>query len=119
VKQAQWNVDIANEILAKDPNALIVILGDLNTFFDTASIQVFRTAGFVHVFDTPADEPFYTYIFEGESETLDHILMSPALAARMTGVQVLHINADFPPADPTDESPRRTSDHDPVVVTFK
>ncbi len=119
VQQAKWNVRIAQEILAKDPSALIAVLGDLNTFFNTPSIQVFRDAGFVHVFDTIPPEARYTYIFQGESETLDHILVTPSLAERIAAVHVLHINADFPPANPKDDSPTRTSDHDPVVVWFK
>ena len=36
----------------------------------------------------------------------------------MTRVQPLHIDADFPLAEPADDSPTRTSDHDPVVVWF-
>ncbi|RME43744.1 MAG: hypothetical protein D6796_12730, partial [Caldilineae bacterium] len=116
--QAQWNLDIAAEIQAQDPEANIAILGDLNTFFDAPSIQLMRDAGFVHVFDALLPEERYTYIYQGEAETLDHVLVSPALARRITGVTVLHINADFPPANPADDSPRRTSDHDPVVVWF-
>ena len=118
VKQAEWNVKLAREILADDPDALIAILGDLNTFFDTPSIQVFRDAGFVHAFDAIPPEARYTYIFQGESETLDHILLTPNLAAMMTRVQPLHIDADFPLADPADDSPTRTSDHDPAIAMF-
>ncbi len=119
VKQAEWNVKLAQEILADDPDARIVILGDLNTFFDTPSIQVFRDAGFVHAFDPIPAEERYTYIFQGESETLDHMLVTPNLAKMIDRVQMLRINADFPLADPADDSPTRTSDHDPVVVWFK
>jgi len=119
VKQAQWNLDIVAEIQAANPDAYIAILGDLNTFFDTPSINLMREAGFVHVFDQLSPEARYTYIYQGESEVLDHILVTPGLAELIAGVDILHINADFPPPDPNDESPRRTSDHDPVVVKFK
>ena len=118
VKQAEWNVKLVQEILADDPEAHIAILGDLNTFFDTPSIQVFRDAGLVHAFDSLPPKERYTYIFQGESETLDHVLLTPNLAEMMTRVQPLHIDADFPLAAPTDDSPTRTSDHDPVVVWF-
>ncbi|MFQ5578465.1 MAG: endonuclease/exonuclease/phosphatase family protein, partial [Anaerolineae bacterium] len=118
-QQAQWNLNLAAEILAADPQARIAILGDLNTFLDAPSIQLLRNAGFVHVFDFLPPEERYTYIYQGESETLDHILVTPNLAELIAGVSVLHINADFPPAAPDDDSPRRTSDHDPVVVQFE
>ena len=52
----------------------------------------------------PADER-YTYVYEGNSQVLDHILVSPAL--RRFDYDIVHINAEF--AD-------QTSDHDPQVV---
>jgi predicted extracellular nuclease len=118
VQQAQWNLDIVQEIQAREPDARIAILGDLNTFPDTPSINLLREGGLLHVFEQLPPEERYTYIFQGESETLDHILVTPALAKLINAVYVLHINADFPPSTPDDESPQRTSDHDPVVVWF-
>jgi hypothetical protein len=60
----------------------------------------------------------YSYIYQGESETLDHILITPSLYHLLVQVEALHINADYPPAIPDDPSPRRVSDHDPVVAVF-
>jgi predicted extracellular nuclease len=40
----------------------------------------------------------YTYNFGGVSELLDAILVSPALAAEVSAVTILHINTDFPAA---------------------
>ena len=51
----------------------------------------------------------YTYIFQGNSQVLDHILVSNNLV-RQTKIDILHINADF-----TDMA-GRASDHDPVMV---
>lgn len=119
ILQAQWNLDIAAEIQAAHPDALIAILGDLNTFYDAPSIDLLREAGFIHVFEQLLPEERYTYIYQGELEVLDHVLVSPGLADLLRQTTILHINADFPPADPEDESPRRTSDHDPVVVQFE
>lgn len=47
---------------------------------------------------------------------LDHILVTPALADAGVRVDVLHLNADYPPSDPADTSPRYCSDHDPLVA---
>jgi predicted extracellular nuclease len=60
----------------------------------------------------------YTYIFEGRTQTLDHILMSENMVDHLTVVTVPHLNTPYPIAAPDDASPRHTSDHDPVVVIF-
>jgi hypothetical protein len=48
-------------------------------------------------------------VFEGNSQTLDHILVSDNLLAANAELDVLHINAEF--AD-------QASDHDPSVARF-
>lgn len=50
----------------------------------------------------------YTYLFQGNSQVLDHIIVSNNLVDH-TEVDILHINADF-----TDMA-GRASDHDPVM----
>lgn len=47
----------------------------------------------------------YTYVFNGVSQVLDHILVSKAVKG--VKYQVVHVNAEY-----TDQ----TSDHDPQVV---
>jgi hypothetical protein len=37
----------------------------------------------------------YTYVFQGNSQVLDHVLVSPALAGRLTGFDVVHVNAEY------------------------
>ena len=51
----------------------------------------------------------YTYLYQGNSQVLDHILVSNHLVNK-TEIDILHINADF-----TDMA-GRASDHDPVMV---
>jgi predicted extracellular nuclease len=38
----------------------------------------------------------YTFVFDGNSQVLDHILLSPALLGRWVAVDILHFNAGFP-----------------------
>ena len=52
----------------------------------------------------PSNEQ-YSYVYEGNSQTLDHILVSPGV--RRFDYDVVHINAEF--AD-------QASDHDPQIV---
>ena len=74
--------------------------------------------GLKHVYEYVSPDLPYTYIYQGESETLDHILVTPSLYAHTQHVHVLHTTADYPPQEPEDTSPLRVSDHDPLVVVF-
>ena len=53
----------------------------------------------------------YTYNFEGASEVIDHIVVSPALAAGAVA-DIVHLNSDCPDS-------ARLSDHDPVVARVR
>ncbi len=116
--QAEWNVTLVQELVARDPDALVVVLGDLNSFYTSRPIAALREGGLRHVYELTEPDIPYTYIYQGESETLDHILMSPSLYAHLEQVHALHVNADYPPAAPGDPSPEHTSDHDPLVAVF-
>ena len=116
--QAAWNVDVLGGLLAADPDAHGVVMGDLNSFYDSLPIEILRESGLRHVFEVLPPEEHYTYIFQGISQTLDHILVTPDLMDRLLRVDVLHTNADYAPPIPGDDSPLRKSDHDAVVVVF-
>ena len=67
----------------------------------------------------------YSYVYDAQSGSLDHIFVSPSLYSQITGATVWHINADEPaaldyhagnPASLYDPGPYRSSDHDPVIV---
>jgi predicted extracellular nuclease len=117
--QAAWNASQVQALLAEHPNALIAVVGDLNSFFESLPIQTLREAGLAHVLDSLPPEERYSYIYEGESQVLDHILVTSALWERIVRVEVLHTNADYPLPAPGDTSPLHQSDHDPVVVIFR
>lgn len=118
VAQAAWNATLVHGVLAADPDAYVVVLGDLNSFYDSPPLDVLREAGLSHVYDAVGPDLPYTYIYQGESETLDHILVSPSLYTQLSRVEALHVNADFPPPLPGDTSPEHLSDHDPLVAVF-
>ncbi len=118
VAQACWNVAILETLLDQDPDALVAVMGDLNAYYQSEPLDILREAGLIHVFERLPQTEGYTYIYEGESQALDHILVTPALMERLRHVDVLHLNADFAPPIPGDDSPLRASDHDPVVAIF-
>ncbi|MBK6314569.1 MAG: hypothetical protein IPF53_09725 [Blastocatellia bacterium] len=62
----------------------------------------------------------YSFIFDGNSQALDHMLVSPVLLAERVAQDVCHINADYPPALSSDTMTfNRSSDHDPLAATFQ
>ena len=118
IAQAEWNVTLVERILADEPEAQVVVLGDLNSFYDSPPLDELRQAGLRHVYEFTEPYRPYSYIYQGESETLDHILLTPSLYDHLARVEALHINADYPPPIPDDASARRVSDHDPVIAIF-
>jgi hypothetical protein len=101
--QARVVQEFVGRILAADPSAPVVVLGDFNDFqFSEAMTTLAHDL--TNLTDILPSSERYTYNFEGNSQALDHVLVSPALA---TGAQcdVVHTSAEF--AD-------GLSDHDPV-----
>jgi hypothetical protein len=110
VPQARLVRSWVAERLASDPGARIVILGDLNDFEFSDAVGILGADPMVNLMDRlPAPERS-TYVYLGNSQTLDHIIVSPALGASAE-IQVLHVNSDFPASE-------RASDHDPVIARF-
>lgn len=117
--QAAWNVTIMNDIRTTNPDALFVVMGDLNSFYETPPVTTFQDSGLRHIYEfLPDAERPYTYIFEGATQSLDHILLSPQLFELITDVTALHIDANYPVPSAADNSAQRVSDHDPLLVTF-
>lgn len=119
VAQAAWNVSIVDQIRASSPQAGIIVLGDLNSFYNSPPLEALRQAGLHHVYERLPEPDEYTYIFEGVSQNLDHIFVSPSLFEALSDVAVLHVNADYALPAPEDDSPLRKSDHDPVIAVFE
>jgi len=111
-------VTVIEGVLSEEPNANAVVMGDLNSVYDSYPIDILRDAGLRHMFEVLPARERYTYIFEGVSQVLDHILVTPNMMDALRRVAILRVDADFPPPEPEDESPRRKSDHDPLIAVF-
>jgi predicted extracellular nuclease len=98
------------DLLARDPRAAAVVLGDMNGFeFERAVLDL--SGGVLEILTLRVPGPSrYTFIYEGNSQCLDHVLVSPALQA--AEIEIVHAAADFPEAG-------NASDHDPVVARFR
>ena len=108
-QQAALVNGFVKNLLAVDANAGVVVLGDLNDFQFSDTLAVVKDGNVLQdLIDTlPANEQ-YSYVFEGNSQVLDHTLVSNSLATYASPVlDVVHANAEFAV---------QTSDHDPDVV---
>ncbi len=92
-----------------DPNANVVVLGDLNDFQFSETLAILEGGVLYSLIDTLPVYERYTYVFEGNAQALDHILVSGSLFGALVGYDVVHVNAEF--AD-------QISDHDPQVARF-
>ena len=107
-QQAAQVKDFVDQLLAVDAGARVVVLGDLNDYEFSGTADILTDGG--ALVDLPRTLPVaerYTYDYEGNSQVLDHILLSPGLAAQAYDYDIVHINSEF--AD-------QISDHDPQVV---
>lgn len=60
----------------------------------------------------------YSYSFEGQAQTLDHLFVNDAFYGDLVQVRAAHINADWP-AEFAGDGSRGSSDHDPQVARFR
>jgi predicted extracellular nuclease len=115
--QAQEVRSFLDQLLAADARANVVVLGDINDFEFSQTIDLMVGSGGNAMVDLPRTlkvSERYSYVFEGNSQVLDQILLSKALAVAPHGSRaapfdydIVHTNSEFYDQD---------SDHDPQVV---
>jgi len=97
------------DVKSADPDANVVIVGDLNDFEFTDALSIVKGGELTNMIEkVPADQRF-TYSYQGNAQVLDHILVTNNLASS-TEVDIVHTNSQFM------EEHGRASDHDPVVI---
>ncbi|MFS8100901.1 lamin tail domain-containing protein [Lentzea alba] len=108
-KQAAALKTFTEQIRAIDKGANVVLAGDLNDYQFSPALKTLTGDGNLKALieTLPANER-YSYVFEGNSQTLDHLVLSRNITR--FGYDVVHINAEF--AD-------QASDHDPQIVRLR
>jgi predicted extracellular nuclease len=109
--EAQVVRDFVDDILAVDANANVIVLGDLNDFEFSAALTILEGGGTMNtLIETLPQAERYSYVFEGNSQTLDHIVVSDNLRHYFAfEYDSVHVNAEFF---------AQASDHDPQVARF-
>ena len=101
--------DFVNDILAVDADANVIVLGDINDFEFSETVNILEGDGelFSAIKTLPANER-YSYVFEGNSQVLDQILLSRNLNERFPyAYDVVHVNSELS---------SQASDHEPSIV---
>ena len=139
LQQAVKVSELVESIQSADATAPLVLIGDYNAFdFNDGYVDVLGiiqgtpapsdqvlafgesavTRPLVNLIGTKPVSEQYSYVFEGNTQTLDHAIVNQAVIDS-TEATLFHarVNSDFATdnaADPT--VPVRTSDHDPLVA---
>jgi predicted extracellular nuclease len=143
-RQAEYLAGQIQALQTSDPDRRIAVLGDFNAFeFNDGLTDAMNVVAGTPTPDNetavagdgidlvnpdllnlyieePADQR-YSFVFDGNAQSLDHILVNQALGAAAADVTLDHarINADYPEVNRNDaDSPSRLSDHDPAIAYF-
>ncbi|MEM6253121.1 MAG: esterase-like activity of phytase family protein [Cyanobacteria bacterium P01_D01_bin.156] len=122
--QAQALNDFVDSIVDTNPDAKVIVLGDLNTFeFTNDLAEILPGTGDEQVLtnlvdQAVAEDDAYTFIFDGNSQVLDHMFVTDSL---LEGAEfdIVHVNNDFPRDDNGALFDSIVaSDHEPLVAKF-
>ncbi len=109
-QQAQIVNNFVDSILALNSNANIVVLGDINDFEFSTTVDTLKGGVLNPLIESLPQNERYSYNFEGNAQTLDHLMVSNNLFTNVPFVyDVVHVNSEFAV---------QSSDHDPSVVRF-
>ena len=143
--QAEFLADLLSRLQAAGPDLPVLAVGDFNAFdVSDGLVDVVGTArgapaaanevavsrsvdlldpdfldlGAIDGFLAPSER--YSYTFAGNAQLIDHALASRAAAARVCGLAMARVGADFPEAWRGDAArPERLTDHDGLVVRLR
>lgn len=110
--EARSIAKFAANILAQNSSAKIIVAGDFNDFAFSQPVKTFAAESGMLNLDDVANVPpteRYTYVFDTSCRQLDHVFVSPALAASNAAFEHVHINTWA-------SRKNQVTDHDPSVA---
>jgi uncharacterized protein len=138
--QAEFLARWVEERQKANPGERIILLGDFNAFqFNDGVMDMIGTIkgkpspkdsvliasddlvtrDLIDLVDAITAGQRYSYVFDGNAQVLDHVIINEPLRRHINGFGYVRVNADFPESMRNDETrPERYSDHDPAVAYF-
>ncbi|MEH2313629.1 MAG: endonuclease [Nostoc sp.] len=110
VKQAQIVNEFVAQLLQVDPQANVIVLGDLNDLPDSLPLKTLEGNILENLtVRLPLSDQF-SFRFRGNPELIDHLLVSENLSrVAQPEIDIVHVNVGFS---------KPVSDHDPVIAAF-
>ncbi|MFJ1734451.1 endonuclease/exonuclease/phosphatase family protein [Streptomyces sp. NPDC088254] len=110
-QQAALVNGFVKDILDTERKANVIALGDINDFEFSGTADVLEGDGelWSAIKSLPRQER-YSYVYQGNSQVLDQILVSPAIRRGVFEYDSVHVNSEFHD---------QISDHDPQVLRFQ
>lgn len=118
LEQARLIQGFVDEILAAEPGANVIVLGDMNEHEFRPPLKQLTTVGesqmsLTNLMEWVPVSDRYSFNYQGNSQLLDHILISPNLVVNAAPeIDIVHVNSDV-------SASSSSSDHDPVVVRLE
>jgi uncharacterized protein len=138
--QAEYLAQLVQDRQKANPKERILVMGDLNMYqfndgiLDLVGTIIGKPAAKDAVFNSSPDlvdpdliglvdliaaRERYSYLFDGNAQVLDHIIVNQTFRPNVLGFGFVRINADQPEIMRNDGSrPERFSDHDPAIAYF-
>lgn len=110
LQQAEILNNFVDYLLSLDPEANVIVLGDLNDFQFSAPMSTLASDDLTILTNLLPVEERYSYLYDGNAQALDHILVSGALTPTVN-YDIVHMNAEY-------HDSTRPTDHDPAVAIF-
>jgi predicted extracellular nuclease len=109
--QAEVVRGFVTNLLACDPQARLVVLGDMNDLRGSKTLKILKGDMLKNLLEEVPKELCYTRRHGGRPLTLDHILVSRSLQ-RNAVIRIPHVNSDS-------SMHEQASDHDPVLAQVR
>jgi predicted extracellular nuclease len=136
--EAEWLANFVVERAKSNPDERLMLCGDFNAYLFndgyndligtlrgkpdqnvTTPSKIFATGLFNLASSMKDVANRYSYVYDGSTQVLDHILINGKLAERIAKFGYARLDADFPVAYAGDATrPERVSDHDVPVAFF-
>lgn len=138
--QAEYLAKFVDARQKTNPNEKIALVGDFNAFqFNDGVVDIigtikgkpapkdqvlmasedFVTTDLTNLVDVIDKKQQYSYLFDGNAQVLDHIIINDALRRNLAGFGYARINADYPQSYRNNPNRvERFSDHDAAIAYF-
>ena len=125
VRQGEFLGEYLDDKAKQQPGGTTIVVGDLNAVYGDGAYEKLanRPDGSKRYFDAPLllpEDKQYTYIYRGQKNMLDHLMIDDARKDAITGAHILHVNSGGKAYKEkfNDKVLPGFSDHDPIVVDF-